>query len=93
MEGVVGSVGAAVEQQPVSPVVPPTGETSEGVASNVESASAISHHGCSSASMSTEDFLSLRSDSTQEPQGTEFDLKKIIEMMIALQLLEEVNEG
>ena len=99
MSGEVGSVGGAPSvgggsaPSPVTPVseAPAGGDTDAAV--GAKDVGFAEHHNCSSGSMSTEDFLSLHSSGTQEPQGTEFDLKKIVEMMIALELLKEISKA
>ena len=95
--GVSGVGGAAMPSggSAVGAVAPVGGASGGDVDSaiSVDQTESVSKDGSCSSSMSTEDFMSLHNDSVQEPQGTEFDLKKMLEMLFALQLLKEINKA
>jgi hypothetical protein len=52
--------------------------------------------GCQGSQMSTQDFISLKNDSVQQinqPEEGQLDLKKLIEMMMAIKLLQEMSKS
>ena len=57
--------------------------------------SATGHHEGGSCNMSTESFISLHNtsvDMSSENQNQDFDLKKLLEMIMAMKLLEELKK-
>lgn len=52
--------------------------------------------GCSHGQVNTQNFIQMRNSSVQqvnEAQSPDMDLKKIIEMMMAIKLLQEINKS
>jgi hypothetical protein len=92
--GSVSGASAAVEPGQHQPGKPPASSTGN---SGVEEASKADGRACypaGSSAMATQTFLSIHNMAIQESQPTEgIDWKKMIEMMIAIQLLKAMNEN
>jgi hypothetical protein len=92
--GSVSGASAAVEPGQHQPGKPPA--SSEG-GSGAEEASKADGRACyppGSSSMDTQTFLSIHNMAIQESQPTEgIDWKKLIEMMMAIELLKAMNEN
>ena len=99
MDG-VGAVGGS---SPVAPASNAGAVSSEGSAETIDSISTAEDTAAGTESvmsmgtgMSTSDFVSLHNNSVQqvnECQSPEMDLEKLIEMMIAIKLLQEMNKN